>query len=298
MLTRKTLFTYLRLIRFPNLFTIPGDILVGGFLVTALPMYTVKSLFPFASSLSILVLISLLLYSFGLVQNDLMGLKEDQKLNRNRPLVTGEISISKARLFAALLLVSALGFSCLINATALTITLLITVFVTVYNYLNQKESVWSPLVMGICRGLNLLLGASLVGWDWFSVDPYNQYLWICMGFHIVYIWSVTVFARHEATTGPKVLTKLLPFCVTLIFALVVVNPYFIVFSAITLLTTLPILKKVSPKEIGQTVGIFIQNLILLQLIWLMLLSVNLWLIPIVFALYLLHGQLSKWFYAS
>ena len=298
MLSKSKMFAYLQLIRFPNLFTIPGDILIGGFLVTALPMYAVKSQLSFSMSLSVLVLISLLLYSFGLVQNDLMGLEEDRKLGRKRPLTTEEISLFEARFLAVLMVIGALFFASFINKTALAMTLLITGVVTLYNYLNQKQSILAPLVMGFCRGLNILLGASLVGWDSLSIDPYNQYLWVSVFFHIVYILSVTIFARHEATTGPKTHAKLVPFMATLIFAVLIANSYFAIFSAITLLTTLPILKKSTPKEIGQTVGIFIQNLILIQILWLMLLSVNLWVVVFVFALYLLHGQLSKWFYAS
>ena len=289
---------YLQLIRFPNLFTIPGDILIGGFMVTSLPMYAVKSGFSFTASLSILVFVSLLLYSFGLVQNDLMGFEEDCKLGRKRPLTTGAITQAEAKFFAVVLALTAVVGSCFINKTTLTITFLILGFVTLYNYLNKRQSSLSPLVMGLCRGLNILLGASLVGWNALSFEPHNQYLWIGVSFHILYILSVTIFARNEATTGPKAYAKLAPFVMTLIFALILANPYFGIFASITFLTTLPILKKSTPKEIGQTVGSFIQNLILIQMIWLMLLNVDFSIVGLVLALYLLHGQLSKWFYAS
>ncbi|MCK5834563.1 MAG: UbiA family prenyltransferase, partial [Lentisphaeria bacterium] len=281
---------YLQLIRLPNLFTIPGDVLIGGFLVTTLPMYTVKSSLSIFMSALALILISLLLYSFGLVQNDLVGFKEDCELGRKRPLTTGRISKREAQVFALLLCLAALVGSLFINATAVMLTALILGFVTLYNYLNRAGSLLSPLVMGMCRGLNILLGASLVGWNALSFEAWNQYLWICVVFHILYILSVTVFARNEATTGPKSYAKLAPFVMTLLFAMVTTNFYFGIFAFVTLLTTLPILKKSTPQEIGKTVGSFIQNLILLQMVWLMLLDLNFLVVGFVLGLYLLHGR--------
>jgi 4-hydroxybenzoate polyprenyltransferase len=298
MTIHRRLWGYLQLVRFPNLFTIPGDILVGAFLVTLVPAYPLNSPFSYVVSLSILVLSSLFIYSFGLVQNDLIGYAEDLKLGRKRPLTTHLVSIAEAKVFAVVLLLLALLTASLVNVATLIVALSLLFTVTIYNYLNKVNSFLAPFVMGGCRGLNIALGASVVGWHFLSFDPYNFYVWIAIIFHTLFISAVTLFARDEALGKVGRFTKLLPALIAIGFAIFMHDFYFVIFAVMTFLTTVPILKRATADEIGQVVGRFIQSLIFIQAIWLVLLGVNFFTLCFVFMLFFLHGHFSKWFYSS
>ena len=70
---------YLLLIRLPNTFTVPPDILVGYFVLGHQDSAD-------ALSLPLLIVSSVLLYISGIVFNDLFDLEEDKIDSPNRPL--------------------------------------------------------------------------------------------------------------------------------------------------------------------------------------------------------------------
>ena len=78
---------YLLLIRLPNLFTLPSNILLGFILVSTFTL-TITSV----TQILVLVTISTLLYCVGLVLNDLFDYDIDKKERPNRPLASGKIS--------------------------------------------------------------------------------------------------------------------------------------------------------------------------------------------------------------
>lgn len=91
---------YLLLIRLPNAFTAPSNILTGYFAVV-LPSHTN------ISNLSILMLSSALLYISGIVFNDYFDIEIDRKERPLRPLVTGIITSKKAFTIALAAMVAA-----------------------------------------------------------------------------------------------------------------------------------------------------------------------------------------------
>src|SRR5215467_13020791 len=80
---------YLLLIRLPNAFTAPSNILTGYFAVVFPSPTNI-------SNLSILMLSSALLYISGIVFNDYFDIEIDRKERPLRPLVTGIITSKKA----------------------------------------------------------------------------------------------------------------------------------------------------------------------------------------------------------
>ena len=78
---------WLRLFRVQNLVTVPGDVLVGAAACGALT-------FARAADVALVCLASVLMYLYGLVDNDLVGAATDPK---SRPLAAGEISLRAAR---------------------------------------------------------------------------------------------------------------------------------------------------------------------------------------------------------
>ncbi len=293
-----TIKSYLQLLRLPNLFTIPGDIIVGFLLVTTNPAYLVESHLNTFWSVSVLILVSLAIYCFGLVQNDLVGYEEDKQLERKRPLVLGLISFSVARRMLIFFGLFSLTLPFLINWVAVAVSLSTLTLASVYNYLNQTRNIFAPIVMGLCRGFNILLGASLVGLDLLTFDLFNQSLWLCFSAHVIYIASVTLFARDEAKSRPHLLVCFFPYLTILILGLVTNEQLFILLSVYLLLATLLLFKDVTPQKVGQTVGTFISSLILIQYIW-VILGTDSTLIQIIPILLFLGNYLSaRIFYRS
>ena len=149
-----TLLPWLRLFRIVNLPTVPGDVLVGA--ATMLCWGAGREI----SSRNALVvgaasIASVLLYMFGLADNDIVGAKTD----RDRPIPDGEISLGAARVLRGLCLFAAMivGAAANLQSDWWITAFLLALAVVVYN-----RTKWS-LVMGLCRGLNVLCGAVAVG---------------------------------------------------------------------------------------------------------------------------------------
>ena len=145
---------WLRLFRVVNLPTVPGDVLVGAASVLCWGADAAISS-RYAQVIVAASLASLFLYMFGLVDNDIVGAKGD----RGRPIPDGEISIGAARIARGLCLFAALivGAAANLQSDWWIASFLLAMSVVVYN--RTKLS----LFMGLCRGLNVLSGAVVVG---------------------------------------------------------------------------------------------------------------------------------------
>ncbi len=218
----------LRLIRFSNTPTAVADVVAGYLLAVG----TIANWQP----LLFLVLASVCLYSWGMALNDLYDLEEDRKHSPHRPLVTGAVSLGEARclLWACVLLGIGLALVAgMLDAFGPTVSpeiasaglpwipkwlwpliFVVGLLVAIWLYDGPgKKSMAAPWVMGSCRGLNLLLGASLpliavaaegqaevwnIGpWDHWSAD-----VWLCAMALTTYVAGITWYARSEST-GPR-----------------------------------------------------------------------------------------------
>ena len=142
---------WFRLLRISATPTAVSNILVGYWAVTGTPVATVQ--------LVALISASVCLYSFGMVTNDLFDLSSDRAERRPRPLVLGEINTGPARGVAVALVIVALAAAAMVSALSTAIALALVTSIVVYNAW-AKRTLAGPLAMGICRGLNVLLGAS------------------------------------------------------------------------------------------------------------------------------------------
>lgn len=150
---------YLQLLRISNVFTVPPDILVGYF---ALYYSSNQLLSPAGNFFDLVILIfsSIFLYLGGLVSNDLFDLKIDKAERPNRPLPSGTIKTSNALILSTILFGLGLILSAFINVTAISISILLTVGILVYNY-KLKNGLFRPYLMGGIRALNVIYGASV-----------------------------------------------------------------------------------------------------------------------------------------
>lgn len=178
---------YLRLCRFPTVFTALADI-AAGFLLSHAALAPIEELL-------FLLAASACLYLSGMVFNDVFDVKQDTAERPTRPIPAGDVSLKQAVIFGTLLMLSGLGFAFLADLRSLLIASALAVCILLYDGL-MKRTVAGPIFMGACRSLNLILGASTAGIR--LAGAFQQpLLWVagCMG---IYIAGVTWFARREA----------------------------------------------------------------------------------------------------
>lgn len=202
------LLSYLRLFRLPNVFTAMADVAMGYLFVE----HTIVRIDVFLC----LVGASSLLYTAGMVLNDVYDLEVDAKERPGRPLPSGRISAAWAKwLGYELLLVGlALGWLAGIGMFGLTaagfksgtVATALALCIVLYD-VGLKKTFAGPLGMGACRFLNVLLGMSIHGasrlggpedLDIFRIIGFSPPELMIAGGIGVYISGVTWFARSEA----------------------------------------------------------------------------------------------------
>ena len=188
---------WLQLIRIPNLWTIPADIALAYFLVLIPGQFN-----PF--SLIFLMLISSLIYSSGLILNDLMDYDEDLRERPKRPLPSGDISKGSAWKAYFFMIIGAMLLALCLSQRTIIITSLLILAVALYNGPSRRLPKLGFVTMGLCRGLNLALGASLV------MGHNEGFLTLAIIAETLYITAVTYIAYNETDSLPKRLWRWAP----------------------------------------------------------------------------------------
>jgi len=181
---------YLVLVRLPNLFTLPSNILVGMATVSSLA-FTLTSFTQFL----LLVTISVLLYCVGIVLNDLYDFDIDKKERPNRPLPSGKISRRSAIVLVTIFSTLALILSLLVSFSTLVIsTILFSVIFGYDKYLKNTHA--GPFTIASARVMNILLGTSV---SLRSVDSYSQIVTLTFVLIItfVYVSLIGFISRYE-----------------------------------------------------------------------------------------------------
>ena len=194
------LLDYLRLLRAANVFTALTDVMMGY----ACVQRGLVPLLPLAGLLAA----SALLYLAGMVLNDVFDIDDDRRERPQRPLPAGRISLRTARILGLTLLLAGLVAGWLtavavapMGRSGFVVTLLAGC-ILLYDG-GIKATPLGPLLMGACRSLNVLLGASL-GATGEAADavltfpPHALVAAVGMG---VYVAGVTWYARREAESS-------------------------------------------------------------------------------------------------
>lgn len=181
---------WLRLLRLPNLLTVPGDVLAGFLLA---PAATGGDW----AQLPLAIPSSLLLYGAGLALNDLFDYAEDLRERPERPLPSGEISREAAAAAALIFFWIAAFLAAFFDALAIAIPLILCVIL--YNVGAKRHAFFGPFLMGASRAGNLLLGAASVS----DGVPSSSLPWIGAAILGIYIAAVTRLARNETAPDAK-----------------------------------------------------------------------------------------------
>ncbi|MCA8988393.1 MAG: UbiA family prenyltransferase [Planctomycetaceae bacterium] len=180
----------LRLLRLPAVFTTFPDVLAGFALVFAAAEL---------SQLIWLLLSSACLYLSGMVLNDCFDVEDDRRERANRPIPQGEISLATGWKLASLLMLAGIGFAGLGGTVSLAVSIVLAGTILAYDA-GGKKTVIGPLLMGLCRGNNLLLGASAAG----EVSAlFAVPVICCAGLITLYVIGVTIFAFSEQTVSSR-----------------------------------------------------------------------------------------------
>lgn len=193
------LLPYAQLVRLPNTFTAWADIFLGA-LATGL-------LLERWGKFACLLAASTLLYWSGMVWNDYFDLDQDRLERPTRPLASGQITLRTAWWLGIVLMLLGvalaavadmlfLGKDNVLRFRALPISVLLVVSIFLYDGM-LKATPAGPVVMGLCRFFNVMLGLCILGvwppfWGWVVA--------LVIG---IYIGGVTWFARTEAKTSSQ-----------------------------------------------------------------------------------------------
>ncbi len=180
-------YPYFVLLRPANVITATSDILAGA----AISGYFFELNTPSLLNLILLVLSTSCLYAGGIVFNDVFDLNIDRTERPERPLPRGQISLKNAQIFGATLLLLGILFSFLIHIESGIIAILISLMALLYDRYTKDFLVIGSLNMGICRGLNLMLGMSIL-----PLVIYSHLVWICM-IPVIFIAAITLTSKGE-----------------------------------------------------------------------------------------------------
>ncbi|MDB5120759.1 MAG: hypothetical protein JWN56_1977 [Sphingobacteriales bacterium] len=249
--------------------TAVADVLAGialsGFFTTGL--FDVSHILP----VLLLSISTALLYGGGVVFNDVFDADLDRVERPERSIPSGLISYKEAFTLGTILLLAGIVFAFTVNVVSGLLSLAITICALIYNKWGKHQSVIGPVNMGLCRGLNLLLGISIVSgsvsnWWFIAIVP------------IIYISSITMISRgevHGSSSKPLygasflyalVIALILYFSFTkntLIFALIFLLPFaWMIFKPL-----LKAIKMPSGPNIGKSVKAGVIALIVMDAAW-------------------------------
>jgi 4-hydroxybenzoate polyprenyltransferase len=209
--------SYLELLRLPNVFTAVADVAMGFFFVHASWAFSndvPHAILPIGVwTIALLASASALLYSAGMVLNDVFDLELDREEQPYRPLPSGRIPPGSARwlgwqlLTLGVMLASGAAVvlgkyppartdSFILSWLPAIVAAALAVLVVLYNA-GLKRTPLGPVAMGGCRMLNVLLGMSVLR------EPWRIEHWAVAAGIGIYIAGVTWFARNDARRSDR-----------------------------------------------------------------------------------------------
>ena len=252
-----------------NIVTSVADILAG----IAISGYVFNQSFHTQNLLPVLLLCfsTIGLYGGGVVFNDVFDASLDKTERPERPVPSGLITIKEAAALGAVMLIAGITAAFFTSFTSGVIAFFVAVSALVYNKWGKHLSLLGPVNMGLCRGLNLLLGISIV--------PYAvNHWWLLALVPIIYIASITMISRGEVHGGSRSILYFASLLYIIVIGLIAgfaIAREKILFSLIFLLPFAwmifnPLLKAIKEpvgKNIGKAVKAGVLALILMNAAW-------------------------------
>ena len=179
--------TYLQLVRFPGIFTVLSNVLLGFFVVQ-------QSTFDW-SSLGFLLATSGFLFFAGMVFNDFFDYNIDKIQRPERPLPSGKISKTHAFYLGICFLVLANICSAFVGFQTLLVSLSMTGFILLYDIKLKNIPAMGILNLSLIRFLNVILGATIVT---LSIEVFLIAIPVA-----ILVAGISIFAKTESSQYSK-----------------------------------------------------------------------------------------------
>lgn len=191
---------HLRLMRPANIITAIADI-GAGFAASAALLHRAQGqdgllLGTHLSSLLWLFLATIGLYGGGVVFNDVFDAELDKTERPERAIPSGAASILSASMLGASLLLLGILAAWQVSFLSGMLAIGIALLALLYDAWGKHRIFFGPLTMGLCRGGNLLLGAS-------ALPAMLPQLWYLGLIPVVYIAAITMISRGEVHGGNR-----------------------------------------------------------------------------------------------
>jgi 4-hydroxybenzoate polyprenyltransferase len=182
---------FLRLMRPANIVTAIADIL-AGLAISGYLSYGITEV----PSILLLILATIGLYGGGVVLNDYFDAELDRVERPERPIPSGLIAETEALLLGLFLLTTGVACAFCVSILSGCLALATATAAVVYDKWGKHHATLGPLNMGLCRGLNLLLGI--------SINPLQvSEVWYLALIPVIYIAAITMVSRGEVHGGKK-----------------------------------------------------------------------------------------------
>jgi 4-hydroxybenzoate polyprenyltransferase len=260
---------FLRLTRPANIVTSIADILAG----IAISGFFTLEIFHSADYTQVILLCfaTIGLYGGGIVFNDVFDAELDKVERPERPIPSGVVTLKEASIFGSLLLLGGIICAFIVSSISGVLAVSITVFALTYDKWGKHHSWFGPINMGICRGLNLLLGISILT---FSLEK----TWFVFFVPVIYIASITMISRGEVHGGKKTTLQVAAMLYSVVIAIILFLAYQMEHVLPALLILLPFawfifnplskaMKEPLGKNIGKAVKAGVIALILMDAAW-------------------------------
>ena len=249
-----------------NIVTAVADILAGNAIALSLSFHASD-----VAPVILLVCSTALLYGGGVVLNDVFDAELDRIERPERPIPSGLIKESEAQTLGTLMLIAGVVAAFFVNIYAAVIAMAIAVAAVIYNKWNKHHAFLGPLNMGVCRGLNLLLGMTIF-------YQAIQFYWFVSLFPVAYIFAITMISRGEVHGAKKTTLFVAAGLYTLVIAAILIIAFitgyliqtlpFIIFFAYMIF--MPLQKAIDKPEgprIGKAVKSGVIALIIMDAAW-------------------------------
>lgn len=252
-----------------NIVTSVADVLAG---ITISGFLTDSN--SFANNLSpvILLCISTIgLYGGGVVFNDVFDAALDKLERPERPIPKGIVSIREAAFLGTILLLIGIITAAVVSRISALLAISIAFAALIYNKWSKHHAIAGPLNMGLCRGLNLLLGISIVAiaipeWWFIAIIP------------IIYIAAITMISRGEVHGGSKRTLYFAGFLYSTVIAAILLLSvlkgkfwwtivFLLVFAWMIFSALIKAVRAPAPQNIGKAVKAGVIALILMNAAW-------------------------------
>lgn len=184
---------YLRLLRPANIITSITDVLAG---ISLSGIFFIDQPRIALDAIVLLCVSTIGLYGGGIVFNDIFDASLDKIERPERPIPSGIISVQQAFIVGTFFFVVGIVAAFFVNFIAGCLAVFIVLAALFYNKWGKHHAILGPPNMGLCRGLNLLLGVSILP---------NQVvaIWYIALVPILYIGAITLISRGEVSGSTK-----------------------------------------------------------------------------------------------